>query len=305
MRTVITGSVLVFLYLSLAPAQVAPVGQAPYKSGWTPPYLGVCSDMQVTQIDAQRIAERLAKELAVSEYCGVTLSSFNLLDREVLKGSVTIASQKGRIADFVILNRGSESRSLAQLGYPYEQVNYWVQLACSVVCPEKPQNMNVDLRVSLDNYTYRSGEAGVLTVEAYSDCYITVFNLWADGRLDILFPNSYMPSVHLEKGDIFRVPDPSDPGLKGLTLRFTTLPGDPRNEEEIWVVATKTNEPFLTGVGSPIWQHHVEKANLLPGVEFNVIKNQKIALELLAAWHAKFAPSDIGVYPCAYEVTAR
>jgi hypothetical protein len=176
--------ILIFLLLLICgrntvaaqPAQLGQPDSLPYKPGWTPIFLGLCPDMQVTSIEGQRRAVQQALELAIERSCGVGIMAIGLLNSDQLVSNTTLFSQAAFVANYVVIQKGVDLKSLDQIGYQYQQISYWVQLACSLVCPESMDKSKVNLRVTLTPRTYRSGESGTLIIEAFDDCYITIFN---------------------------------------------------------------------------------------------------------------------------------
>jgi hypothetical protein len=269
------------------------------RPGWIVTY-GACPDQQVTAVEAQRIAREEARKRAIDVVCGVQPISYNAISMGALDQSVTLVLPVGLIVGEVLLRDGATSQPPPVSGYPYVMVTYWVELACSVACPQNLGKNSLDLRVALDRYTYRNGEACSLEIMSYHDGFLSVFCRDAKGGLARLVPNSLVPEMPIRAGEVVKFPDSSHPQRKYVQFKLTTFPGDRENQEALWVVVTRSSKPFLGGVG----KGRLTRITLGQGIEADVIRDPVAATEEFLKWFHTFEPDDITLYPCPYRVVA-
>lgn len=105
--------------------------------------------------------------------------------------------------------------------------------------------VRVDLHNS-DSGVYRIGEEMILRISASLDCWVTVFNVYADGTVAVLLPNARMPNNRVVAGTPFVVPDHRDPEQDSVYFRLGVPEGQSQTEEYIAVVATLREYPFLS-----------------------------------------------------------
>ena len=263
--------------------------KTPDAPGWIT-VRGSCPGVQVTGIDAQRRAKENARRRAVEQKCGVYIAAGTLVDAGILKGDFSETFTMGWVAKDSVKNRGISSTNIK--GYAGLVTEYWVELACSVATRESSFNSTISLRASLDKKTYRSGEAGTLEIICNEDCYLTIFNLWADGTLGILCPNEFIPVMQVKAGEAIKFPDPA---VHGFNLAFATLPGDPENTEYMKIVASKNNHPFFGGVGTAALQ-------LIEGFGIYAITDRDAALEEFMLWFTSIPPEEYAVAQVVYRV---
>ena len=266
--------------------------KTPDSPGWIT-VRGSCPDVQVTGVDAQRRAVENARRKAVEQKCGVYIAASSLVDAGILKGDFKETFTFGWVAKDSIKDRGVNSTTIG--GYDYLVTEYWVELACSVATRESAFNSSISLCASLDKSTYRSGETGTLEILCNEDCYLTIFNVWADGTLGILCPNEFLTEMPVKAGQTVKVPDPA---VHGFNLAFSTLPGDPENTEYLKIVASKNNHPFFGGVGTAALQ----KIDMAPGVSIYAITDRKAALEEFMLWFTSIPPEEYAVEQVMYRV---
>lgn len=260
---------------------------------------GSCTASNITPEEAQRRAIEQARRTAIEQVAGAGIRAMSLVDAGVLRGDITESVTRGVVAKDTLLDVGVDT--YRKEGARLLTTEYYVSLACSVVTVETDNKSTLQVKVELDKQTYISGESGVLTVKATEDCYLHVFNLWADGSLGLLFPNSYIKSVRLKAGETFRVPDVNDPILSNLELSFATMPGEPENTEYIKVIATKTNRPFLFGVEEEV----LEEIQLSPDADIYTIPNPETAREEFFRWFLSLPPEETAVGQVEYMVVEK
>lgn len=91
---------------------------------------------------------------------------------------------------------------------------------------------------------FRSGDELVLEVRASRDCWLNIFNVFADGTYALMFPNQEMPEVPLSAGRPLQIPE--DEQRERMSIEVSALPDREITQEYILVVATRQERPFLS-----------------------------------------------------------
>lgn len=94
--------------------------------------------------------------------------------------------------------------------------------------------------------TFLEGDEMILEIRSTRECYLTVFNIYSDGTVSALVPNTLMPDNRLIQGEIVQVPSERQRKQQGIRFRVS-LPKD-RDilHESIQVVATLDERPFVS-----------------------------------------------------------
>lgn len=256
---------------------------------------GSCVCLQITPEEAANKALERARQNAIERACGVQINAYDLVSLGVTKGDITEMRFYGYVVRDTTLFDTLITRTFTKIKAP----EYYCEQACSIRVVNGPTSATFRLQAALDKGTYRHGESGRLEVQATEDCYLTVFGLWADGSVALLFPSDLLPEVHLKAAEKFTFPDT----LKwpGLELQFFTLPGDPENSEHYKVVATKTRRPFLGGFGPAA----LEEVELAPNCKIRVIKDRQAALQEFCSWFFSIPPEEVAVEVVGYRVVRK
>lgn len=92
------------------------------------------------------------------------------------------------------------------------------------------------IRVKLNRPSYKVDELMEITVTSQQAGYLYVLAVWADGRVDTLFPNSLRPDAKITAGTKIQLPRDFPPTGDGLVLRYPmampALPGNPTHATE-------------------------------------------------------------------------
>jgi len=96
------------------------------------------------------------------------------------------------------------------------------------------------LSLDLNRETFRNGETMIIELTATKDCYVTVFNLYSNDSLRIVFPNQLYGDNSLKTGSSLFIPPPD---------AFWDLPvglavGKDQDQEVLLAVAVKDPIPF-------------------------------------------------------------
>jgi hypothetical protein len=92
------------------------------------------------------------------------------------------------------------------------------------------------LTVALNQPSYKVGEEMHITVTSPQAGYLYVLAVWADGRVDTLFPNSLRPDAKVAAGTTLRLPDDFPPNERQERLTYPmsmpALSGNPASATE-------------------------------------------------------------------------
>jgi len=148
---------------------------------------------------------------------------------------------RGRIVGVDTLFDGHEARAIP--GSERRELVYRVAIRARV----RPETgvpdpaFQVDLR--LNKEVFRDGETLGMELSTTQDCYLTVFNLFANDSLLVVFPNEWLFDNRVQADRPRRIP----PRGAGWDLPVGLLPGRDRDEEMLLAVATK--DPVRFGGG--------------------------------------------------------
>ena len=92
------------------------------------------------------------------------------------------------------------------------------------------------LDVRLNQSSYKVGDLLQINVTSLQAGHLYVLAVWADGRVDTLFPNSLHPEAKIAAGTSLRLPDDFPPnetqGILTYPLSMPQLPGNPASATE-------------------------------------------------------------------------
>lgn len=96
------------------------------------------------------------------------------------------------------------------------------------------------LDLSLNQLSFRESDSMTISIISSKDCYLTIFNLYDNDSLAVIFPNNLMPDNRLFANEPIIIP----PIGSGWKLRPKTLLGRDSNQEVLLAVATTCDVPF-------------------------------------------------------------
>jgi len=133
-------------------------------------------------------------------------------------------------------------------------------LEARVAVEEQERNNAFEVLVDLrgnDTGIFRAGEEMILEIRSSLDCWVTVFNVYADGTVAVLLPNARMPKNRVTADETFLLPDHGDAAQKSLHFRLGVPEGQRRTEEYIAVVATLREYSFLSNTMTDYGQGYI------------------------------------------------
>jgi len=192
---------------------------------------GSCAILNMTPEQAQALALRRARSLAVEKAAGVAVTGSTLVTDGKMAGEFIKSFSQG----YVIEEKATwEPPGFYQSAPDQPQlVEYRVSLDALVEVPEG-QRPSLGLHASLNRYVFRANtDKLVLTATTTATARLAVFNIMADDRVVMLYPDLSTPEVRTAKGGQFILPDPH----KGGSLYVGNLEGHNTDVEAIMVAA--------------------------------------------------------------------
>jgi len=191
---------------------------------------GACAIVGMSAEQSQLTALQRARAAAIEQAAGVSVSSGTLVTNYVVAADFIKTYAQG----FII----AEKVSWPPLGQYQKDAStapipeYRVKIIADVYVPEK-KTKPLGLTGRLNNTVFRAGEKARVTIKTAREAQIAVFNIMADDRVALLFPNQYEPGNHLTAGKEFIFPARD----AKVDLEMQTLPGHRKDAEAIFVIA--------------------------------------------------------------------
>lgn len=152
---------------------------------------------------------------------------------------------RARVVAVDTLFDGVEMRAGSGRNEPVHRVEIRARVRPETGVPDPGFALELNLADKEGSHLYRHGEPLVMELEATRECYVTIFNLYGNDSLLVVFPNELMPNGRLAAGELRRIPPPG----AGWELPVGLLPGRDRDQEMLLAVATKQPVPFRRADG--------------------------------------------------------
>ncbi len=189
---------------------------------------GSCAVVGISAEACQLLALRRARSAAIEQAAGVRVSSATVITNMRMSVDFIKTYAQGYIVNESVkwLPLGSFQRDESSAPIP----EYRVRIKADVYIPGlkvKP----IGLSASLNHNNFRAGEEAFIKVKVGRDARLAIFNITADDRVMMLYPNKYVPDNHIMAGDDFIFPSEN----AGISLKLATLPGHERDAEALFV----------------------------------------------------------------------
>jgi hypothetical protein len=191
---------------------------------------GACAIVGMSAEQSQLTALQRARAAAIEQAAGVALTSGTLVTNFTLAADFIKTYARGFIVSekAAWLPLGQYQKDSATPPIP----EYRVRIAADVYVPSK-RTPSLGLQVKLNSVIFRSGEKALIAIRTARETGIALFNIRADDRVALLFPNAHEPDNVIAAGKDFVFPGRD----AKVELEMQTLPGHRKDAEAFFVVA--------------------------------------------------------------------
>ncbi|MBZ4642555.1 MAG: hypothetical protein PWQ25_1650 [Deferribacteres bacterium] len=191
---------------------------------------GSCAIIGITAKQARLTALQRARADAIEKASGIKVAANTI----VTNGKLAVDLIKTFTSGYIV----SEKKEWLPLGeYRSEESavpipEYRVRIEAEVMVPEKL--VDVGLEAKLNKITFIKGDKAFIKIKARKDAQFAIFNLMANDKVVMLYPNTYHREKMLTKGEEFLFPE------KGAIydLEMSTFDGHSQDSEAFLIAAT-------------------------------------------------------------------
>ena len=197
---------------------------------------GSCAVIGTSAEQSQLIALQRARAAAIEQAAGVHVSSTTLVTDFMLTLDSIKTYSRGFIVseqvEWLPLGQYQKDRSTAPIP------EYRVRISADVRMPEqKVKPLGLQARTSAT--VYRNGEPAWVEVKTSRPARIGIFNITADDRVVLVFPNQHDHANFVRRGEPLHYPDKKSTA----ELEMQVLPGHSRDAEAFFIVALDEKYP--------------------------------------------------------------
>ena len=191
---------------------------------------GSCAIVGMSAEESQLIALQRARAAAIEQAAGVSVTSGTLVTNMILRADFIKTYAKG-----LIVREKVEWLPLGQFqkdSSPPPIPEYRVRISADVYVPQvkiKP----IGLQAKVNSGVFKSGERAILELKVDREAKIGIFNITADDKVTMLFPNDYEKNNIVPKNRALIFPEENSK----VELIMQTLPGHKRDAEAFYIVA--------------------------------------------------------------------
>jgi hypothetical protein len=191
---------------------------------------GACAIVGMSAEQSSLTALQRARAAAIEQAAGVAVTSGTLVTNFTVAADFIKTYARG----FIV----GEKMTWLPLGQYQKDVStppipeYRVRIIADVYVPRKKAPV-LGLRAKLNSTVFRSGEQARITVSANKEAGIAIFNIMADDRIALIFPN-----IHEQNNVLAAGKDLVFPAKDGkVDMEMQTLPGHQKDAEAFLVLA--------------------------------------------------------------------
>lgn len=191
---------------------------------------GACAIVGMSAEQCQLTALQRARASAIEQAAGVSVTSATLVTNLTLAADFIKTYSRGFIVreKATWLPLGQYQKDSATAPIP----EYRVRIEADVYIPVRGKK-TTGLKASLNHPVFRAGEKASIRVHVRKEAGVAVFNITADDRVALLFPNEHEPGNILAAGKDFVFPAKDGK----VEVEMQTLPGHQKDAEAFLVVA--------------------------------------------------------------------
>ena len=191
---------------------------------------GACAIVDMSAEQSSLTALQRARGAAIEQAAGVTVTSGTLVTNFTVAADFIKTYARGFIVGEKVtwLPLGQYQKDSSTPPIP----EYRVRIIADVYVPRK-QAPALGLRTKLSSAVFRNGEQAGITIAVNKDAGIALFNIMADDRVALIFPNTHEPNNAIAAGKDFVFPAKD----AKVVLEMQTLPGHQKDAEAFLVLA--------------------------------------------------------------------
>ena len=226
--------ILIIVFLFFLPGslygqagQGSPTGAGEVKRGIQAE--GACAIVGMSAEQSQLTALQRARAAAIEQAAGVSVSSSTLVTNYVVAADFIKTYARGFIVSEKatwLLGQYQKDSSTAPIP------EYRVRITADVYVPKK-KSISLGLKAKLNSAVFRNGEKAKISVKVGRDAGLALFNIMADDRVSLIFPNIHEQNNVITAGKDFLFPSRD----AKIELEMRTLPDHQKDAEAFFVVA--------------------------------------------------------------------
>ena len=191
---------------------------------------GSCAIVGMSAEQCQLMALQRARAAAIEQAAGMAVSSSTLVTNMALTADFIKSYSRGFIVNEKVqwLPLGQYQKDPSMPPIP----EYQVKIVTDVKVPE-PKIKPIGLNAKTNSIVFRNGDKAVIEVSANREAKIAIFNITADDKVVMVFPNEYDKDNSLAKGGKLVFPDRNTK----TELEMQTLEGHKRDAEAVLIAA--------------------------------------------------------------------
>ncbi len=181
----------------------------------------------ITPEEAWRIAIRRARANAIEKAYGIQIVGSTVVKNGNLVGEYIKTLMKGLIIHESIIEQEKGWIEGITPPIPF----YKVIINAKVVVPEHKRKIRL-FTAELNKDSFLAGEKAQITISASSNVYIGIFNITAEDKVIMLYPNPHIPYKMITPGKKYVFPDPDS----DVYLKITIIKGHKKDTEAFFIV---------------------------------------------------------------------
>lgn len=194
---------------------------------------GSCAVVEMTAEQCSLLALQRARAAAIEQAAHIEVSSSTLVTNGMLAADFIKTYAKGFIVREKVEWLPGDWYQKDKATAPIPE--YRVKITADVYVSEK-KIKPLGLHAKLNSVMYRDGEKAHFDISSARKAKVAVFNITADDKVTMLFPNDHEKAIALSEGGGVKLPADDSK----LELSMHTLPGHRRDAEAFFVVALDT-----------------------------------------------------------------
>ena len=232
---------------------------------------GEATLQNISNEEGQAIAIRRARLDAIEKVCGVNMRAETMVKDFKLAGDFIHSISYGHVVEEKDIKWKTETLDSNDPNAP-PTIIIRLSMNAKVVREEGRPDPYFSVNLKLNRSTFVAGDEVILNIKSTKDCYLTVLNLAANDSVYVLLPNKLQENTFVNANSQIEFPSENFRD-SGLHLRVSNLPGHKKDNEIVFVIATKQKIDFYDDI------------NISTG--FGLMGTPKVASQKLARWLAQ------------------